>query len=273
MNIDAYLNRIDYKGDLTPGLSTLAALHRAHLRAIPYENLDIHLDRVNSLDQHEIFAKLVLGRRGGWCYEMNGLFAWALECLGFNVTRLASTVGRQSADTEDGAHLILLVHLDRDYLADVGFGRGLLEPIPLEAGIHTRGFLTYDLTCNDSRWVLTCPITCGPSVDFTLRARSFSDFGDHCTRLQTSPDHWFTTTTVCHRVRPKSIISLTGLVFRTLSASGVKERIIKTRRSYRRALCEDFDLKLSESEVSHLWEKAWQRHLVWKEGGSHTPEH
>ena len=76
---------------------------------------------------------------------MNGLFAWALEAIGFHVTRLASTVGRRSPDTDDGAHLILRVELDRPYLADVGFGNGLLEPIPLSVGTYQQDFRTYRL--------------------------------------------------------------------------------------------------------------------------------
>src|SRR5712691_10879700 len=129
MQLDAYLNRIGHHGARKVDLETLIALHRAHLRTIPYENLDIPLGRTLSLDEATIYAKLVTARRGGWCYEMNGLFAWALQELGFSVMRLASTVGRQSPDMEDGSHLILLVKLDRPYLADVGFGNGLLEPI------------------------------------------------------------------------------------------------------------------------------------------------
>lgn len=169
MKIDAYLARIGYRGPLQVDLETLTALHRAHLLAIPYENLDICLGRTLSLDEAAIYQKLVTARRGGWCYEMNGLFAWALEALGFAVQRLASTVGRQSPATEDGSHLILLVELDRPYLADVGFGNGLLEPIPLEEGTYRQEFLTYRLAQQGERWWLTNHG--GQSIDFTLAPR------------------------------------------------------------------------------------------------------
>lgn len=69
MGLSAYLDRIGYTGPVRSDRPTLIALHRAHLLAIPYENLDIHLGRPLTLDEDRIFAKLVEARRGGWCYE------------------------------------------------------------------------------------------------------------------------------------------------------------------------------------------------------------
>src|SRR5215471_12816179 len=117
MHISDYLTRIGYMGSLAANYETLAGLHQAHLLAISYENLNIHLGRYLSLDEGAIFDKLVTARRGGWCYEMNGLFAWALRELGFSVTLLASGVNRaKQGERADGDHLILRVTLDRPYL-------------------------------------------------------------------------------------------------------------------------------------------------------------
>jgi hypothetical protein len=71
MQLDAYLNRIGYHGARKVDVDTLIALHRAQLRTIPYENLDIALGRTLSLDEASIYAKLVTARRGGWCYEVS----------------------------------------------------------------------------------------------------------------------------------------------------------------------------------------------------------
>ena len=79
MNLDRYLERIDFRDSPSLDLDTLRSLHRSHLAAIPYENLDIHLGRSLQLDLGEMYRKIVLDGRGGWCYEMNGLFAWALR--------------------------------------------------------------------------------------------------------------------------------------------------------------------------------------------------
>ena len=263
MNLDAYLARIEYTGPRTADLQTLIALHRAHLRSIPYENLDIHLGRSLSLDESAIFAKLVTARRGGWCYEMNGLFAWALEDLGFEVTRLASCVGRQSPDTEDGAHLILMVKLDCPYLADVGFGHGLLEPIPLEAGTYQQDYLTYRLAPKGDRWFFTNHAYGGPGIDFTLRPRSMSDFATHCHNMQTSSESWFVQSTVCHRAASRRLLSLRGAVLRTVTEEGPTERVIDSRADYQLTLREQFGLSLADTDVATLWDLVWQRHVAW----------
>ena len=82
-NLNDYLERIHYRGSLEPTLDTLKALHRAHLMAVPYENLDLHLGRSLPLDQMRAVEKIVTQGRGGWCYEMNGVFAWVLREMGF----------------------------------------------------------------------------------------------------------------------------------------------------------------------------------------------
>lgn len=73
--LSQYLERIDYQGDLQVNLETLTALHRAHLFTIPYENFDIHCGGYISVHEADAFQKIVVNRRGGWCYEMNGLLA------------------------------------------------------------------------------------------------------------------------------------------------------------------------------------------------------
>ena len=110
MDLPAYLQRINYWGEQAPTAAALQALHRAHLLAVPFENLDIHLGRPIMLDQGALFDKIVTRRRGGFCYELNGLFALLLRGLGFDVTLLAAGVAR--ADGGFGPefdHLTLLV--------------------------------------------------------------------------------------------------------------------------------------------------------------------
>jgi N-hydroxyarylamine O-acetyltransferase len=267
MQLDSYLHRIGYHGRRKVDRETLIALHRAHLRAIPYENLDIALGRTLSLDEASIYAKLVTARRGGWCYEMNGLFAWALQELGFTVTRLASKVSGQPPEAEDGAHLILLVELDRPYLADVGFGNGLLEPIPLEVGSYQQGFRTFRLAHEGERWFFINHAGAGPGFDFTLRARDACDFAPYCTYLQTLPESWFVRTTVCHRCTTQGVFSLIGAVLRTITADGRTEHVIESRDAYQQTLREEFGLSLLEAEVSSLWQTVRERHLAWVAAG------
>src|SRR5437764_12252268 len=96
VDIQRYLERINYHGSLEPTLQTLQALHEAHLLAVPFENLDIHLGRKILLDEESLWKKIVEQGRGGFCYELNGLFAWLLRALGFQVDLLSAGVAHPS---------------------------------------------------------------------------------------------------------------------------------------------------------------------------------
>jgi N-hydroxyarylamine O-acetyltransferase len=157
IELSAYLQRVRYGGALAPTLDVLAALHAAHVTAIPFENLDILLGRPIALDLGTLQAKLVAGRRGGYCFEQNTLFRAVLESLGFRVTSLAARV-RGGDVLRPRTHMILLVEgLESSrHLADVGFGGdGLVYPLPLTAGPESwTGGLGYRLHCEDDLWVL-----------------------------------------------------------------------------------------------------------------------
>ena len=262
MQLNDYLDRIGYRGPIAPTSATLRALHRAHLLAVPYENLDIHLGRALVLDERRIFDKIVRSRRGGWCYEMNGLFAWALRQLGFPVRLLAGAVTRAGQGAgAPGEHLILLVELERPYLVDVGFGNAFLEPLPLEAGDHAQGFLTYRLSEEGGRWSFENHTYGGPGFEFTLEPHALLDFAAKCHELQTSPDSGFVRVTVCHRITPESILSLRGAVLSTVTRDGLHTHTIESAQEYDRTLRERFDLDLAN--VAPLWDTVWERHLAW----------
>ena len=130
MDIAAYLTRLGYTGPLDPNADTLRGLHRAHLQVAPFENLDIHLGRPIVLDEAALFDKIVHRRRGGFCYELNGLFAGLLRALGFSVDLLSARVSIGTGDFgPDFDHLVLRVHVDGGWLADVGFGDCFSEPL------------------------------------------------------------------------------------------------------------------------------------------------
>src|SRR2546423_15322992 len=94
MNIATYLQRLNYHGSTAPTAESLRELHRAHMLAVPFENLDIHLGREIVLDDERLYSKVVERRRGGFWYELNGAFAALLNGLGFYVKKLAAGVGR-----------------------------------------------------------------------------------------------------------------------------------------------------------------------------------
>jgi N-hydroxyarylamine O-acetyltransferase len=156
-HLDAYLTRIDYHGRRCATHGVLVDLHEAHCAAIPFENLDVLLGKPILLDSASIFNKLVVAKRGGYCFEQNELFAQALEALGFNVTRLAARVRYRATSVLPRTHMVLRVAVERDqWLADVGFGgEGPLHPIRMHDGIVDRqGAWSYRLIRNHGLWVL-----------------------------------------------------------------------------------------------------------------------
>lgn len=142
MNLDQYCRRIGYAGKLSPTLETLRGLHLAHAQTIPFENLDILLGRPIKLDLDSIWTKLVTGKRGGYCFEQNTLFASVLESVGFRVTRLSGRVQMGLSEPRPRTHMVLGIDLDGEtWLADVGFGgEGLLHPLPIRPGEITGTF-------------------------------------------------------------------------------------------------------------------------------------
>jgi N-hydroxyarylamine O-acetyltransferase len=133
LDLDAYFARVGHAGGLSPTLPVLEALHLAHATHIPFENLDVLLGRPIRLDLESLQAKLVRGRRGGYCFEQNLLFAAVLERVGFGVTRLAARVRLGATRLLPRTHMLLAVDVGGEpWLADVGFGGdGLLGPLPL----------------------------------------------------------------------------------------------------------------------------------------------
>jgi len=157
LDLAAYLGRIGYSGSVQPSRATLEALHLAHATHIPFENLDILLGRPIRLDLASLQDKLVRGRRGGYCFEQNLLFASVLERLGYSVTRLAARVYYRNQPKVPRTHIALLARIEgAAWLADVGFGlEGLLLPVPFVAGREARQFAwTYRVIESEGEWTL-----------------------------------------------------------------------------------------------------------------------
>jgi N-hydroxyarylamine O-acetyltransferase len=135
MDLNAYFDRIAYHGPTEPSRELLGALTLRHTQSIPFENLDVLLGRPIRLDTEALFQKLVHERRGGYCFEQNGLFLEVLRALAFQVTPLSARVRWQRPRDfiPPRTHVFIRVELEGEsWLTDVGVGAlSLTAPLRL----------------------------------------------------------------------------------------------------------------------------------------------
>lgn len=251
MSPDLYLERIGFAPSvaLRPDVETLARLHEAHLRAVPFENLDIHGGRRIELELPALFDKVVTRRRGGFCYELNGLFAWLLETLGFELIRLSGRVySDESGLGPEFDHLALAVELDERRLADVGFGDSFLRPLRLDTDdAQADGGSEFRFVDDGARRVLERR---EPGAawqrQYTLSAepRALSDFEPMCDYHQTSPSSHFTRKRVCSLATSGGRITLSGRTLIETEAGVRRERELADETECQRVLAERFGVVL-----------------------------
>ncbi len=249
MDLKFYLNKIGIEASKEPTAEFLDELQIRHLQTIPFEDLDIpNRARIN-LDLNRIYNKIIPTKRGGFCYELNGLFHWLLTNLGYKVDMLSARVFNQTKKEygPEFDHLTLLVHLDKDYLVDVGFGDSFRKPIPLPDGetedvsgeykIFTIGKDHFELRrCTESGW--TC------EYSFSTIPRRFSDYEDMCNFQQDSPNSQFRTRNVCTKATQTGRITLSDNSL-TITENGTKTKTEFTTKNEFDVLLEKyFQIKL-----------------------------
>ena len=247
MNVDTYLERINYNGSREVNAETLRALQVAHLMRVPFENLSIHSGEPIVLDEDALYTKIVDQRRGGFCYECNGLFAGLLRALGFDVTMLAAGVAR--ADGSFGPifdHMTLMVTLNERWLVDVGFGESFLEPLLLDTRADQQlGTRSFRLIEEDDHLVLmrrNDGEDWQPQYRFALQPYTFPDYEEMCHFHQTSPDSHFTKGLICSRATEDGRITLSDMRFiTTFGPQRLRdEQILTSREEYHRILRDQF---------------------------------
>lgn len=142
LDLDAYLERIQYQGAIDISWQTLQNLHISHTLHVPFENLDIHLGQPIVLEPTALFDKIVRRKRGGYCHETNGLFALMLRQIGFSVEYHMARVMYGAKSLRPRSHQLLLITIEQQqWIADVGFGgHGLIAPFVLKSGIPEQQF-------------------------------------------------------------------------------------------------------------------------------------
>lgn len=253
MNVQKYLHRIGVgKTQKAPGITNLTYLMQQHLQAVPFENIDIHLKRPIELNTESLYRKIVTQNRGGFCYELNGLFIQLLQELGYTVHMISARVYNQGKEQygPEFDHLALIVELSDDrYLVDVGFGDTFRTPLQIPqdeitdiSGRHriiqdndaARFFVLQQFENNN--WV--------PEYRFELKYRKLSEFEPMCLYHQTSPDSNFTQRMVCTLATKTGRITLSDNSL-TTTVKGQKEK-----RS------------VSESEKPEILKKYFSIHLA-----------
>lgn len=209
----AYLDRIGVERPEALDAAALRVLHRAHLLAVPFENLSIHLSEPISLDGDALLGKIVTRRRGGFCYELNGAFALLLRALGAEVTMVSARVYGNGSLGPPFDHLALLVRLPDGtgpWLADVGFGSHTVYPLQFRSRQDQHdpagAFRLADAEDGDVDVVKGGE----PQYRVEPRGRSLADFGPTCWYQQTSPASHFTRSTICSRLTGDGRLSISG---------------------------------------------------------------
>jgi len=253
MNIPAYLTRLNYTNSVKPDAETLHGLQFAHLLTIPFENLDIGLKRPIQLSEEALWEKMIIRRRGGFCYELNSLFAWLLKQIGFDVTYLNARVfDREGKPGIDFDHLALLVKIPQEptpWLADVGFGDSFTEPLSFEMGNEqVQGLRSYRLEQTTEGY-----ITWQKNYDGTWERQYFFDLQPHnfpdeyeaaCLYHQTSPKSSFTRASIISRATPEGRISLEDGSLIITTNGQREERLVPDREEYQALLKEHFGVVL-----------------------------
>ena len=251
MDVEAYLQRINYYGPRTPTAETLRRLQLAHLLAVPFENLSIHSGQPIVLDDDALFKKIVTQRRGGFCYELNGLFAALLRSLGFSADMLSAGVAnKEGAFGPDFDHMVLMVKLEERWLADVGFGDSFLEPLLLDSREEQiQGERAYQIVAQGDHLVMRQRESGGEwrnQYRFTLQPYNYADYAEMCHFHQTSPESHFTQGRLCSRATPEGRITVSGMRFITTNKSGEREeRVLANEEEYVNSLREHFGIALA----------------------------
>lgn len=250
-NRDAYLQRLNWDGKFTPTVETLASLQHAQLHTIPFENFDIQLGRGISLDPEVIFDKLVNRRRGGYCFELNGLFLMALKAFGFEARPLLARVHVSGTPTGRGHQIELLTIQGRQWIADVGFGGDTPRaPIPLELDqptahdgqevrlVDAENFGIMLQTAKDGQWVDLYSFDLGHVFPADI------DYGNHFT--STHPGSFFTSSRVAALPLERGGITLFNTTLTKVVAGRKDVQELSAGQSYLDALKNHFGIELDE---------------------------
>lgn len=260
MNLTKYFQRIGFEATPKVDFETLKALQNAHMRHVPFENLDIHYDTYIKIDLERFYDKIVHQNRGGFCFELNGLFNWALKEIGFEVTMLSAAVVQDdgSYGLEMG-HLTNMVHLNgKRWLVDVGFGDSFPDPLEFVLGkIQVQQERWHKLSqLSENKYQYSVSEDEGKSYkhwwNFSLTPRQLDEFPEACHYMQTSPKTHFTHKRVCSISTSNGRLTLSDLTLRTRIGKEQTIEPLANEQEFLQVLQERFNITLHKPYKSPL---------------------
>ncbi len=258
--VTRYLNRINYQGTLEPQTQTLQDLQFAHLLSIPFENLSIHLQQPIELNDLSLAKKIIEQHRGGFCYELNGLFATLLKALGFQVTLLSAQVARENETFgRELGHLTLLVKTSESWLVDVGFGDSFIYPLKLKDSVEQiQQNKRYKLIDHFGHWTLyQYDDRWKPQYCFNLTPRKLTDFEPMCLYNQTHSQSIFKQRLICTIATQNGRFTLSDRKFIITQSQQKTETLIETEVEYKKHLKKIFQIDLNDYPIEksdHLFQ-------------------
>ncbi len=249
MNIKQYLERINYVGPVNPTFEVLSNLQVMHLMNVPFENLDIHNNK--KIDLTNLFNKIVTRKRGGFCYELNGLFYELLKAICFTVKMVSARVYDGKNDySPEYDHMALIVKIkDDNYLVDVGFGDFLFYPVKIKLNKEASdpaGIFIIE-TFNENYKVIKKKNADGMFIAeyiFSEKERQLEEFYDRCNYHQTSNESHFMQKRICSLPTQSGRITLTGDILKITEYGEVKERKLNNEQEIQQELWNCFRIKL-----------------------------
>jgi N-hydroxyarylamine O-acetyltransferase len=253
-NLDDYLARVGWMGSREPTFATLAGVLRAHMTRIPFENLDVLLGRGIRIDLPSVYAKLVLARRGGYCFEHAALLQAALERLGFRpVAHAARVIMLIPKAQAPRTHKFLTVEVHGEtFVLDPGFGgHGPLVPVPLSAGHDVRdGTDLHRLVRHDGEWVLEARLdgNMKPLWTSSLEPQYPVDFDLANHWVSTSPESPFVARLMLRALTPFGRVSVMNRDVTIRSGAGEEKSVLADRTALRALLTTHFGFDVPEVE-------------------------
>lgn len=252
MDTKKYLRRIGIENSgISPTIENLKNLQRRHLLTTPFENLDIHWKRQILLDTARFYEKIVEEKRGGFCYELNGLFNELLSSLGYQTRLVSARVSKGNGDFgQEFDHLAIVVTFgDKEYLADVGFGAFSAEPLLIDFEIEQKDANgTFALRKYDEDYLEVAKKdgdAWQSEYIFKPFGRALSEFAGMCEFHQTSPESHFTRGKICSLMLENGRKTLTGKAFIETKNGEKSETEISSEDEFYTVLAREFRIEKS----------------------------